>query len=87
MSGLYIHIPVPDEHQYIIAGIREQSRAELAGIKPGDEILSINGTPASRLNLHEIYKSLHGNQGKKIRMELLRKDERIRANFRLEKYI
>lgn len=87
MSGLDIRIPVPDEHRYIIAGIRGQSRAEGAGIRPGDEILSINGTPATRLNLDEIYKSLQGDHGKKIRMELLREDKRIRANFRLEKYI
>ena len=87
MSGLEIQIPVPDEHRYIIAGIRKQSRAELAGIRPGDEILSINGTPAVKLNLDEIYKSLQGNHGKKIKLELLREDIRIRANFRLEKYI
>jgi hypothetical protein len=87
MSGLEIQIPVPDENRYIIAGIRKQSRAELAGIRPGDEILSINGTPAVQLNLDEIYKSLHGNHGKKIRLELLRENIRIRANFRLEKYI
>jgi hypothetical protein len=39
MSGLEIQIPVPDEHRYIIGRIRKQSRAELAGIRPGDEIL------------------------------------------------
>jgi hypothetical protein len=87
ISGLDIRMPVPGEHRYIIAGIRGQSRAEGAGIMPGDEILSINGTPASLLSLDEIYKSLQGNHGKKIRMELLREDKRIQANFRLEKYI
>ena len=87
MSGLEILVPVPDEHRYIIAGIRKQSRAELAGISPGDEILTINGIPAIQLNLDEIYKYLLGNDGKKIRLELLRGDKKIRASFRLETYI
>ncbi len=87
MSGLEILVPVPDEHRYIIAGIRKQSRAELAGISPGDEILTINGIPTIQLNLDEIYKYLLGNDGKKIRLELLRGDKKIRASFRLETYI
>ena len=87
MSGLEILVPVPDEHRYIIAGIRKQSRAELAGISSGDEILTINGIPTIQLNLDEIYKCLLGNDGNKIRLELLREGKRIRASFRLEKYI
>jgi len=87
MSGLEILVPVPDEHRYIIAGIRTQSSAEPAGIRPGDEILSINGTPAIQLNLDEVYNCLLGDDGRRIRLELLREGKKIRANFRLEKYI
>lgn len=76
MSGLEILAPDPFEHLYFIAGVRKQSKAELAGIRPGDEILSINGTPTIQLHLDEIYHNLLGNEGKKIR-----------AHFRLEKYI
>ncbi len=56
MSGLEIRIPVPMNIAISLAGIRTQSRAEGAGIRPGDEILSINGTPHPQLNLDEIYK-------------------------------
>jgi len=87
MNGLEILAPDPFKHRYLIAGVRTQSRAELAGIRPGDEILSINGTPAIQLNLDEIYHNLFGNEGKKIRLELLREGKKIRARFRLEKYI
>ena len=87
MSGIELMVPVPYEHRYIISGIREQSKAALAGIRPGDEILTINGTPSDQLSLDDIYKSLLGNDGKKIRLELLREGEKIRASFRLEKYI
>lgn len=87
MSGLEIQVPVPDKHRYIIAGIRKQSRAEMAGIRTGDEILTINGTPITQLNLDEIYKYLLIDDGKKIRLELLREGIKFRANFRLERYI
>ena len=87
MSGLEIQVPVPDKHRYIIAGIRKQSRAEMAGIRTGDEILTINGTPITQLNLDEIYKYLLRDDGKKIRLELLREGIKFRANFRLERYI
>ena len=87
MSGLEIQVPVPDKHRYIIARIRKQSRAEMAGIRTGDEILTINGTPITQLNLDEIYKYLLRDDGKKIRLELLREGIKFRANFRLERYI
>ena len=47
----------------------------------------INGTPSLKFGLDEVYKSFLGRDGKKIRLELLREDNRIRASFRLEKYI
>jgi hypothetical protein len=75
MSGLEILAPDPCEHRYLITGVRKQSKAELAGIRPGDEILSINGTPAIQLHLDEIYHDLLDNEGRKIR-----------AHFRPEKY-
>ncbi len=87
MSGLEIQVPHPDKHRYFIAGVHKQSRAERAGIRPGDEILTINGIPSIQLGLDEIYKSFLGSEGKKIRLELLRADKKIRASFRLEKYI
>lgn len=87
MSGLEILVPVPDEHRYIISGIRKQSNAALAGIKSGDEILYLNGIHASQYTLDDIYKSLSGNISKKVKMELLREGKRIKANFRLKKYI
>jgi hypothetical protein len=87
MSGLEILAPAADEPRYIIAGVRSQSNAALAGIRPGDEILTINGIPSSRLNLDAIYRNLLGTDGKKIWLELLRDGTKLRANFRLEKYI
>lgn len=82
-----ILIPVPDEHRYIIAGIRKQSGAERAGIMPGDEIISINGIPVIQLNLDEIHHLLLGDEGRKIRLELLREGKKTRASFQLKKCI
>jgi len=87
MSGLEILVPDPIEHRYLISGIRKQSKAALADIRSGDEILSINGTSTIQLNLDDIYNYLNGNDGRKIRLELLREGEKIRTSFRLEKYI
>jgi C-terminal processing protease CtpA/Prc len=87
MSGIEIWVPVPDEHRYIIARIRQPSRAAMAGIRSGDEILSINGTPCGQLSLDDVYRRLLGKDGKKISMELLRKGHRITVHFHLENYI
>ena len=87
MSGLEIQTTVPVEQRFIVTGIRKRSRAEMAGVRTGDEILSINGIPSEELNLDEVYRNLAGQDGKRIRLELLREGKRIRAVFRLEKYI
>jgi hypothetical protein len=86
MSGLEILVPIPDEHRYIIGHVLDVSGAASAGIRPGDEIVSINGIPCTGLSLDEMYKRLHGKNGTKIRMVLLREDKRFRASFRLEQY-
>jgi C-terminal processing protease CtpA/Prc len=87
MSGLEIVVPTADEPRYIIEGVRVPSEAASAGIRPGDEIITINGSASDRLSLDEIYQSLLGREGKKIRLELMREGKKIRVNFRLEKYI
>ena len=87
MSGLEVMTPVPDQRKYMIARVRDDSRAALAGVRAGDEIISINGVQVSAYNLDQVYKSMLGREGKKIRMIMQRKQEKIRLSFRLEEYI
>ena len=47
------------EPKYVVSEIRKESPSYLAGIKEGDEILSVNGTQAYQYNLYQ--SSAHQN--------------------------
>jgi hypothetical protein len=87
MSGIDVITPVPDARTYVVSRVRMNSAAELAGLKTGDELLSINGEDVSAFDLDGIYSSLLGREGKKITLRFLRDTEIIKVSFRLEKYI
>ena len=87
MSGIEVMAEVPDQTAYVISRVREGSAAHMAGIRTGDRIISINNVPASKYRLDDIYRNLLGKEGKKVRMVILRGDERIKLSFQLEEYI
>jgi C-terminal processing protease CtpA/Prc len=87
MSGIEVITPVPDARTYIVSRVRTNSAAEAAGIRTGDELLSINGVSISAFDLDGIYSSLLGREGKKIKLRFMRDTEIIEVTFRLEKII
>ena len=58
--------------KYIIADVRENSPAALAGIQNGDEVISINGRPAYQYKLYELIEMFSTDEGKRIAMEVKR---------------
>ncbi|HMR18188.1 MAG TPA: PDZ domain-containing protein [Sphingobacterium sp.] len=70
--------------QYKISGIRKDSPAERAGVRPGDQLLKINGTIVQNLSLAKIMAKLQSHPNDEIRLELQRKDEIIKIRFQLE---
>jgi C-terminal processing protease CtpA/Prc len=87
MSGIEVMARVPDQPDYMISRVQDDSPAAEAGVCVGDRIISINNTRAADLTLDKIYKFLTGPEGKKIRMQLIREEEKIKLIFSLKKII
>jgi hypothetical protein len=58
-----------------------------SGILPGDQILSVNGVAASNLDLNSVNGFFNSKPGRRIRVELSRKGEKIRREFLLQDQI
>ena len=67
-----------------IVEIRKGSNADLAGLKIGDELLSINGNETHTMKLQEIIKLLHGNTGETLRLRVQRQGVEKQVKFRLD---
>lgn len=58
--------------RYVVVDVREFSPAAEAGIKKGDEILSINGKPIYQLKLFQLIDMFSREEGKRISMDIKR---------------
>jgi carboxyl-terminal processing protease len=72
--GLGIEVSTEDGYVKIVAPI-EDSPAYRAGIKPGDLITRIDGTPIKGLALDEAIKKMRGAPGSKVTLTIARKGE------------
>lgn len=70
-GGLGIEITIKDEKLIILSPI-EDTPAWKAGLKAGDEIVSIDGIPTKGLNLSETAQKIRGKRGSLIRLGILR---------------
>ena len=76
MSGLTLVTPPPDFATLRVARVMEGSPAFEAGVQAGDEIESVDGTPAGATSLPALRERLR-HEGKKVRLVLRRGTERI----------
>lgn len=83
-SGLIISAVGVDFNQYFIQAVVPDSPAELSGILPGDEILSVNSVSVSFLSLTQIQRMLKRKEGTGIRMKVLREGKKRVIYFQLE---
>jgi hypothetical protein len=87
LSGITIKAKGSNLNVFEITEVRKQSVADLAGVKPGDLIINVNGIPASSMTLNIINGFFNFKPGKRINLHLDRKGERIKKEFRLEDQI
>jgi len=87
MSGIEIFARTPDQPVFLVSRVHEGSSAFEAGVSVGDQILRINNIPAAELTMDKIYQNLFGPHGKKIRMQILRENEKIKLSFPLKRLI
>nr|WP_315155464.1 PDZ domain-containing protein [uncultured Flavobacterium sp.] len=69
---------------YVIANIRKKSAAEKCGLKVGDELVSIGGTPVFRYSLQKINSLFMEEDEKNITMVVLRDKNQLKFAFKLE---
>lgn len=75
------------EPSYEVAEIRPDSPAEIAGLEVGDEIIELNGRPVYRYDLKKITEILSSKEGKKIKLEVIRRGMPLEIEFRLERIL
>ena len=87
LSGVTIKAKGSRLNTFEITEIRNQSVADKAGVLPGDIIISINGINTQNLDLNMVNGFFNSKPGKKIKLEISRKGERIKKQFELEDQI
>ncbi len=87
MSGITLKAKGARLRRFEVTDVRKESAAEKVGIKPGDEVISINGLLAAELNLNTINAFFNSKPGKKIKIDLLRAGQKIHTTFKLESQI
>ena len=70
-SGIGIEIALKDRILTVVSPI-EGTPAYQAGLKPGDQIVKINGTPTKNITLMEAVKMIRGPKGSKVTLTINR---------------
>lgn len=84
LSGLTIKAKGSQLNAFEVIEVRKKSPAETAGILKDDIIQSVNGISAPMLDFNTVHALLNSKPGKKVRVELLRNDVKIKVEFLLE---
>jgi C-terminal processing protease CtpA/Prc len=70
-----------------ILSVRPNSEAEIAGLKRGDKIISINNKNADRLSIQKIHELLKSGEGRTIQMKVERNGIEMKIKFQLKKVL
>ncbi|CAN5206494.1 hypothetical protein BH23BAC1_BH23BAC1_08050 [soil metagenome] len=87
MSGIDLISGGKEYNDFIVSELIKDSAAEIAGIKVGDKIISINGIWKENLTLSQINHLFRSKEKKRIKMRILRNGEIIKKSFRLKSLI
>jgi carboxyl-terminal processing protease len=70
-DGLGLELTLADGEVTVISPVAE-SPGERAGIRPGDRVLSIDGTPTKEMTLADATRRMKGPAGSKVTLEIMR---------------
>ncbi|MDJ1466208.1 aspartyl protease family protein [Cytophagaceae bacterium DM2B3-1] len=87
MSGLDVRATGSSFQKFVLEYIHPDSPADKAGLKKGDEIISLNSHMASDLHLSDVLKILQRGEGKWVKLFVRRENNFIYAEFRLKRMI
>ena len=81
MSGLVVKKLLTPQKRWYVGDVRQGSPAQLAGILPFDEILTINSIPIVLWEMDMLVKLLRSEEGKEIQLEVRRYSQPGSASF------
>ncbi|WP_152981475.1 PDZ domain-containing protein [Hymenobacter sp. AT01-02] len=88
MCGLDIMATGENYRRYLLMKVQPHSPAEAAGLRPRDELLSINLLPASQLNLTQVSRMFHSADGRTLLLLVRRENgELFTTTIRLKRQI
>ncbi|MEZ0542971.1 aspartyl protease family protein [Fibrella arboris] len=87
MSGLELKAKGERYRTYYVEKIMDDSPAEVAGLREGDELLFVNNELASGLSISDIHKSLQRGEGKEVTLVVQRGGQLVVINFALKRMI
>ena len=87
MAGIEIYSEETKPRRFYVSRIESGSPADLAGIREGDEILTVNFTKTSSMDLDDLSKLLRSGDGKIVFFSLNRSGELLIKMIKLKKRI
>ncbi|WP_439882867.1 aspartyl protease family protein [Pontibacter sp. MBLB2868] len=87
LAGFELSTPLPGTNIYIIANVTDDSPAKELGLKPGDQLLHINGHDCKDLKLTEVLNMIDSKPGRTIHLKLKRDTEIIDVSLVLQSRI
>ncbi len=87
MSGMELRAKGESFRNYYVDKVLDDSPADMAGLKEGDEILFVNNNSAKDLTISDIYKHLQKGEGKEVSILVRRNGQIIIASFLLKRLI
>ncbi|HEY4650219.1 MAG TPA: aspartyl protease family protein [Pontibacter sp.] len=87
ISGFEVSTPMPGLNMYVVANVAKESAAQEAGIRVGDQLLSVNEQDCSQLELNDLLNLLEGRPGQKLRLTLRRELSPYKVVLTLENRI
>jgi predicted aspartyl protease len=86
-SGLTITASGKNLDQFTVHDIVPDSPADIAGIKPGDLILSVNGFSATFHSLEQLTNKFYQKVGKKMNLVIIRNGSKFKTSFALREML
>lgn len=87
LSGITVKAKGSALNIFEVTEVRDKSASQRGGILPGDEILSVNGIAAKNLDLNSVNGFFNSKPGRRIKLEISRKGEKLKKEFLLQDQI
>ncbi|MGV3541483.1 MAG: aspartyl protease family protein [Rufibacter sp.] len=87
LSGMELLTPFPGINFYTVADVLPNSPADLAGLKKGDDLISINGEQCAEKSLKDVLYYFQNRPGRVLRLRVRRELETFDAVLQLQDII